>query len=378
MNIDERQSSVGCTPARTPAEAELARAPSHPCPFMVNRRCLVLPTRSSPSPDTEIRAPRRGEWSAAVAGFFVMVVALASGCQRAQPVGWQGWIEGEFVYVASPLAGRLEQLAVQKGARVEAGSPLFTLERTAELATQREASSRLSQSQARLEDLKKGQRPSELATLQARLARARSIAELSASELARMTRLRTENVVADVDLDRARLNHEANTRSVTELESQLATAELGGRTDAIVAAEAEQAAAKATLERADWSVAQKSQAAPAAGLVFDRLFQAGEFVPAGTPVISLLPPENLKIRFFVSEADFASFKSGDPVLVSITGRPEPLAARITYLATRPEYTPPVLYNRENRAKLVFMIEASPIDSAAARDLHPGQPVDVRR
>jgi HlyD family secretion protein len=95
-------------------------------------------------------------------------------------------------------------------------------------------------------------------------------------------------------------------------------------------------------------------------------------------VVSLLPPGHLKVRFFVSESDYATLKAGDPVRLAVTGRAAPLDARITYLSPQPEYTPPVLYNRENRAKLVFMIEAQPADLAATQDFHPGQPVDVTR
>ena len=121
-------------------------------------------------------------------------------------------------------------------------------------------------------------------------------------------------------------------------------------------------------------MAQKSQAAPRAALVYDTLYREGEFVPAANPVVSLLPPENIKVRFFVPEAGFGALKAGDRVRVALTGRPE-LEARISYLSPQPEYTPPVLYNRENRAKLVFMVEAV-FDPATARDLHPGQPADV--
>ena len=97
-------------------------------------------------------------------------------------------------------------------------------------------------------------------------------------------------------------------------------------------------------------------------------------VAAGQPVVALLPPGNMKVRFFVPESAYAAIKAGDKVKVTITGQP-PIDARVSYLSPKPEYTPPVLYNRENRAKLVFMIEAV-FDPAVARDLHPGQPVDV--
>jgi HlyD family secretion protein len=307
----------------------------------------------------------------ALAGLAALSLAA---CARREPAGYQGYLEGEFVYIAAPLAGQLEKLSVSRGTRVEAGAPLFALEQSAELSTMREAAERLRSAQARLADLRKGSRPSELAALDARLSQARAGAELSARELERATRLHRTSVMSDDDFDRIRLNHEANSKQVAEATAQRETAQLGGRTDAIAAAEAEAAAAQAALDRAGWGVAQKSRSAAQAALVYDTLFREGEFVSAGQPVVSLLPPGNLKVRFFVPESGYAALHAGDTVKVAITGRP-PLDARISYLSPKPEYTPPVLYNRENRAKLVFMVEAV-FDASVARDLHPGQPVDV--
>ncbi len=300
---------------------------------------------------------------------------LLAGCAPRVPPGYQGYLEGEFVYVGSPLAGRLETLAVAKGARVEAGSALFTLERAAELAAQRQAADQQRSAAARLEDLKKGSRPSELATLAARLEQARAATELSQLEFARQENLFKSHTIAASDYDRARLAHEQNVHAVDEISAQLDTARLGGRPDAIASAAADVSAATAARERADWNVQQKTQAAPCAGLVFDTLYREGEFVAAGNPVVALLPPENLKVRFFVPESDFAALKAGDRVRVALTGHSEPLEAHVSYLSPRAEYTPPILYNRDNRAKLVFMIEAV-FSAGAARDLHPGQPVDV--
>lgn len=332
---------------------------------------------SLPERDAGLRARRRA--ATAFAGRLlagaVFAFALA-GCSRPSPAGWQGYLEAEFVQVGAPLAGRLERLAVQRGQRVEAGAALFTLEQASELAAQREAADRLRSAQARLDDLRKGSRPSELDALAARLDQARTAAELSRRELERADQLFRAGTIAASDIDRARLTHERNGRASDELAAQLATARLGGRADAIAAAEAEAAAATAARERTDWAVRQKTQAAPAAALVHDTLYREGEFVPAGTPVVSLLPPGNLKVRFFVPESDFATLRPGDRVRVAVTGRPA-FEARIAYLSPRPEYTPPVLYNRDNRARLVFMVEAA-LDPAAAAELNPGQPADVSR
>jgi HlyD family secretion protein len=313
-------------------------------------------------------------FSRANPGLVTAIALLLTACGQRTSSSYQGYLEGEFVYIAAPLAGQLEKLAVTRGTRVEAGAPLFSLEQSAELSTLREAAERLRQSQARLADLGKGSRPSELAALEARLAQARTGADLSARELERATRLHQTAVMSDEDFDRIRLSHEADLKQVAEVAAQLQTAQLGGRADVIAAAEADAAAAKAALDRAGWSVAQKTRAAPQAALVYDTLFREGEYVAAGQPVVSLLPPANMKVRFFVPESAYAAIKVGDTVRVAMTGQP-PMDARVSYLSPKPEYTPPILYNRENRTKLVFMVEAI-FDPAVARDLHPGQPVDV--
>lgn len=299
-----------------------------------------------------------------------------TGCRRPAATGWQGYIEGEFVHVASPLGGRVENLAVTRGAHVEAGAPLFQLEHAAELAAQREASARLAALQARLADLQKGQRPTEIAAIEARLAQARTAAATSAREFDRQNDLFQRGVIAASVLDFARLARDRDQRLIDELSAQLSTARLGARADMIAAAEAEVASAESALARATWSVEQKSVRSPAAALVHDTIFRVGEFAAAGAPVVSLLPPANLKVRFFVPEGDYAQLQAGRKVAVRASGVKEPLSAQIVYTSPRPEYTPPVLYNRDNRAKLVFMIEAAFLPPAPGI-AHPGQPVDVR-
>jgi HlyD family secretion protein len=305
----------------------------------------------------------------------VLLMLAAAGCSRSGPKTWQGYLEGDFVYVSSPLAGRLERLAVAKGARVAAGAPLFELEHSAESSAYREAAQETEAARAQLADLRKGSRPEEIAALEARLGQSRAAAELSQLDLDRDERLFQQGAIAASDLDHARLTHEANARSVDEDAARLETARLGGRRDAVAAAEAAVRAAADAEAHAKWSVDQKVQAAPCPALVYDTLYREGEFVAAGGPVVSLLPPANLKVRFFVAEPDFAALQAGSRVTVAISGLAAPLEARVTYLSPQPEYTPPVLYNRDNRAKLVFMIEAVFAPGAAA-DLHPGQPVDV--
>lgn len=335
-----------------------------------SRRSGLIPDMSRVKPDLQRRMH-------VLMPMLASVFALVAGCHRPHETRWQGYLEGEFVYVAAPVAGRLEHLSVQKGARVEKGAALFTLEQESERAALRQAEDQLRAAEARREDLKKGSRPSELAALEARVEQARAAAELAKLEYQRLDELHKTSVISENDYDRARLNYAQAVRAQDELIAQLATARLGGRPDAIAAAEAEVSAAAAAKQRAEWVVEQKTQAAPAAALVYDTLYRPGEFVAAGSPIVSLLPPANLKVRFFLPEGAFAQLKAGDVVQVNLTGRTAPLRARVSYLSPQPEYTPPVLYNRENRTKLVFMVEAL-FDASDARDLHPGQPVDVTR
>jgi len=150
---------------------------------------------------------------------------------------------------------------------------------------------------------------------------------------------------------------------------------LPARADEIRAAEADARAAREALAQADWRLGQRAIASPVTGRVNDTYYAVGDWVPAGIPVASLLPPANVKVRFFVPEPIVGRIKPGQTVNFSCDGCGAPMGATINYISDRAEFTPPVLYSRENRAKLVFLVEARPSPEVAAR-LNPGQPVDV--
>jgi HlyD family secretion protein len=163
---------------------------------------------------------------------------------------------------------------------------------------------------------------------------------------------------------------------VRELESQLEVARLPGRAQQLKAQSRQVLAARAVLGQADWKVGEKSIAAPKAGLVYDTLFREGEWVAAGNPVVQMLPPENIKVRFFVPESVLGSLSVGRPASLHCDGCAADLPATVTYVSAQAEYTPPVIYSNETRGKLVYMIEAHPAPPDAAK-LHPGQPLEVR-
>lgn len=301
--------------------------------------------------------------------------ALA-GCGRPQRDAVQGYVEGEYVYVASPLPGALETLSVQRGAQVKVGDPLFALECGAETAARAQAAKRFEEGLAMLDDARKGKRPVELDAIEAQLSQARAAFALSEKESARQDELFRGGASSAQDLDRARSARDQDRQRVAQLDADLKTAELGSRGDQIAAAEANVRALEAALAKADWDLLQKHQSAPQEGLVFDTLYRAGEWVPAGRPIVSLLPPVGIKVRAFVPQARLGTLHAGDPAQVFVDGIAEPFAGRISFISPQAEYTPPVIYSQASRGKLVFMVEIT-FDPATAAMLHPGQPVDVQ-
>ena len=307
----------------------------------------------------------------------VMLSALTMACQRTPSDRVQGYVEGEFVYVASPFAGALESLAVRRGAQVRTGEALFALERVSEKAARDEADRRLGQALANLEDARQGKRPTEIESLKAQLKQAQAALRLSSREVVRQEGLTSvPGAAVELEVDRARAARDQDRQRVAQLQADLDTALLGSRTDQVIAAEAEVRAREAALARAEWELGQKRQQAPKSGLVFDTLYREGEWVPAGRPVVVLLPPENIKVRAFVSETRLGTIHAGDDAHIALDGVPRRFTGKVSYISPRAEYTPPVIYSQESRDKLVFMVEVV-FDPPTAAELNPGQPVDVQ-
>jgi len=138
-------------------------------------------------------------------------------------------------------------------------------------------------------------------------------------------------------------------------------------------AEAALRQANANLSAAQTRLTRRRVSSPAAGTIQQVYFRAGETVPAGRAVVALLPPENLKIRFFAPQATLPTIKIGETIGVSCDGCDAGLTAKVSFIALGAEYTPPVIYSLEERAKLVFLVEARPDRPEKFR---VGQPISV--
>lgn len=307
---------------------------------------------------------------------LIAVLVLLTGCTEKPGSSYQGYVEGEFVYVSSSEAGRLDRLLVAKGQQVSGGMPLFGLESEQEAAAQRQAQQQLQAAEAQLQDLRTGKRMPELDVIRAQLAQAIAREKTSAARLIRDRAQHRAGGIALAQLDEAQAEADANAARVRELKSQLEVAGLPARDQQIRAQAANVAAARAVLDQATWRLQQKFVAAAGAGLVYDTLYQEGEWVKAGNPVVRLLPPEKVKVRFFIPEPILGTLAVGREVALHCDGCPKEIPAQITYISTQAEYTPPIIYSNETRSKLVYMVEARP-DAGKTANLHPGQPIEVK-
>ncbi|SAK92311.1 HlyD family secretion protein [Caballeronia pedi] len=308
--------------------------------------------------------------------FCMLFAASLAACSHQDRDNYQGYVEGEFVYLGSSQSGKLTALSVARGQTVKAGAGTFALESVDETAALDQAQRQLTAAQSQLEDILTGKRAPEVASVRAQLAQARANARKAALQLSRDEAQFSAGGIARGQLDDSRANADAAAAQVRDLAEQVDIARLPGRPQQIAAQRAQVAAAQAFVAQAQWKVDQKRVAAPADGLVYDTLYRVGEWVQAGNPVVQMLPPQNVKVRFFVPENVVGSLATGRAVSIRCDGCAEDVPAKITYVSNQAEYTPPVIYSNESRSKLVFMVEAHPQVSDAAK-LHPGQPVAVR-
>jgi len=269
--------------------------------------------------------------------FLIVSLALfAAACARENSDALQGYGEADYIYLASQETGVIRELNVREGDIVEAGAQVFSLD------------------------------PDRLAFIE-ESARAQGAAASSAVRSAQaQATLAQRNYARGAELfgrgfyPRARLDADRAAMDAANAQLALARREAG-------AASAATGLARARLGDATGQ-------SPAAGTIQQIFHRPGEVVPAGQPIAALLTPENMKVRFFAPEAMLSRLPVGTRVVVSCDGCDAPIEGRVSFVATEPQFTPPVIYSLDQREKLVFLIEAR-FDRATP--IRPGMPVDVR-
>lgn len=309
----------------------------------------------------------------ALAAVLVTAGFALAGCS-APPPGFSGYAEGELIFVGPDEAGRVTALAVDEGDTVKPGTDLFAVDPDLQQAALDAAKAQLAQAQSQLADLQAAaQRPEEIEVLRASERRAEAALDLSRIELARQKDLTDKKVGSQAALDTAQHTFDQNAAALDEIRRQIDVGNLAGRQQRIDAAQRAVEAARADVASAQVRLDRRRFSAGREGSVETVYFRPGELVPAGRPVVSILPPELIKVRFFVPEPDLPRFRMGTKVNVTCDGCKTPIPATVSYIASSAEYTPPVIYSLDERAKLVFLLEARP---DAPLSLRPGQPVRV--
>ena len=267
---------------------------------------------------------------------ILLLCLFLCGCGQKEGSAWLGYAEGEDAFIAAPQAGWMARIAVRRGDAVKTGDLLFTLDDTNQASARDQANAAI-------------------AVAQGQLVAAKANLVLMQKELVRQAHLLAEQASTKQAYDVAKASYDSAAAQVAQIEAQIAQS-------------------RASLTGAAYQLSERDVVSRTTGRVEDVYFRTGEYAPAMTPVVSVLPPENIYVRFFVPESQFAALKLGQRVAISCDGCAPGLTATVTFIAQQEEFTPPVIFSIGSREKLVFKAEAR---APGGLKLNPGQPVDVR-
>ncbi|MFC0588109.1 HlyD family secretion protein [Novosphingobium aquiterrae] len=293
-----------------------------------------------------------------------------------RPANWLGYVEAETLYVAAPVSGRLASRSVERGASVAQGASLFSLDPETTDADTARLEAQVAASQAQAGDLTEArQRAPEIAISRAAEAQAAAQLTKAQNDFSRIAALAARGFASRSQLDAARAARDAAAAALAQTRAQIASGEISaGRSGQIAAARADSAAAAAALRAQRQRRREIAPVAPAKGVIEQTYYNPGEWVPANAPVVSVLPDDRRKVRFFVPQDRIAAVRPGTTIRFSCDGCGAVREARISYISPRSEFTPPVIYSEHARAKLVFMVEA--LLPVTDQPLPPGLPVEV--
>jgi HlyD family secretion protein len=300
---------------------------------------------------------------------LALVVAWFRFGYLGQPeIVFNGFVKGELVFIGSEDGGRVVEVQVAAGQTVKLDQPLFVLDDAIQRAARDEVAASLSEAHARLaRTLAPREPPEQVEILKAQERKAQAALDFSERELNRSERATT------AVHDKARAQRDIDQANLDEVRHRIAVAGMSATAEDIDAARAEVAALEAKLSAAQITLNRRQVKALFSGTVQEIYVQSGEIVLPGRQVISLLPAENIIVRFYVAEASLPGLAVGDAVSVSCDGCGGLINARIRFISPTAEFTPPIIYSNEERGRLVFMLEAVP---EQLQKLRPGQPVTV--
>jgi HlyD family secretion protein len=302
-----------------------------------------------------------------------LAAAIVPGMGQAPAPAFTGYVEANYVYVAPPTGGIIATMPAREGQTVTKGEVLFTLDSAQQQALLDAAEAQQRSAEATWQNLTTGGRAEELAAAQAAVNKAEADLGLAQTTFQRAQKLSASNTITKAQLDQDSAAVASAQAGLKQAEAQLALTSLPAREEQQKAAKANVAAAAASVEKAKADLADRTIAAPADGRIERTYFDPGEMAAAGTPVLSLLPAGALKVEFYVAEPERSRLAMGQTVAIACDGCAPGITAQVSYLASDPQYTAPVIYSREERSRLVFLAEAR---LEGASGVLPGQPVTV--
>ena len=303
-----------------------------------------------------------------------LIALVVPGFGVSEPPQWNGYVEADYVYVSAQSPGPITAMQAHDGATVNSGDVLFVLDSRQQQAALDAAEAQVAVAQANVDNLATGSRTAEIDVIRASLDKAQADLVLARSQSERTDQLLAQGLVprAKADQDSATLKSAA--AQVAQLDAQLRVAELPARDPQRIGADASLLVAQANAEKARVDLSDRTIVAPVTARVERVFFALGEIVGTGTPVVALLPAGALKVKFYLPEADRSAFTLGQKLQISCDGCAAALTATVSYFASDPQFTPPVIYSRDERNRLTFLVEAR-LDGGA---LPPGQPVTISK
>ncbi len=253
----------------------------------------------------------------------LLIFLCCIGCEKKPDNVLPGYIEGEYNYIASGIAGTLFQLNVHRGQTVQQNDLLFSLDPEPDKSNMDAAKDNVDDLSAQV--------------------------DLAQIQLKRFTDLYANHATDKSTLDQKSTDYQIKLQQLS--------------------------AAENTLRASEWSYHQKTVYAPVSGYVFDTYYRIGEKVAANQPVLSLLTAKNIKVQFFIPEKQLSTIHLNQVITIRCDGCKSTVKATITYISPEAEYTPPIIYSQDTRYKLVYKVKAV-LPTDIAMHFHPGQPLDV--
>jgi HlyD family secretion protein len=306
---------------------------------------------------------------------FLAVLSLLflTACDQGTQV--QGYVYQEPIYMASTQSGMLLTLNVERGQMVTKDQILFELDPAPQNHDLMATKQQLLQEQSTLTDLEKASRETVLEGLRGSVSQAQAALDIAQKKAARFEELFVRKVIDTESRDEAVADREEKQAALITAQANLAEAEQGARVDAIKAQRALVDSLIAQVASKEWALAQKTLMAPKDALVVDTFYRPGENVSAGNPVVELYDPERLFAIFYVNEPLLSEICLGQEISITHNQDDKKVKAFISYISPQAEYTPPVIYSRENNQTLVFRIQAT-LSPQELKSFHAGQPINI--